>query len=285
MSKIKSIVKSVAKPTRVSEFVTLTGTAVCDLNASSDTVYRMNEYLNHSQIIKHKIKRAADDIVKSHNQLATSLSHLADLFVQLEETQLHLVDHRAANTSLSRGLRETLNYKAKFEREKAKRFDEYFTMFYKYNYFEQESFKSLLKERESLASTLRKAEDKLRIIKANLWTEGNTSKWDLPAGIEPSVIQHNKDATFTLMLHSKNSKVRDYAGFFSQSCREEFDRMMLDNTFIENRHFAAYADGEGEAMIAEAEMWRNFNTNLDKIMHETIPTPDFAVQSLARDIG
>mmetsp|Transcript_22659 Transcript_22659/g.40794 ORF Transcript_22659/g.40794 Transcript_22659/m.40794 type:complete len:309 (-) Transcript_22659:48-974(-) len=277
LPKIKSTVKSLPKPTKVSEFYTLEGEAVCDMSASSETYYRMNEYLNHSQIIKHKIKRTANDVTKAHNNLANCLVHLSDLFSQLEESQHHLVEHRAPNTCLSRGIRDSLTFMANFEREKAKRMDEFIGMFYKFNYCELESLKSLLKERESLAATLRKAEDKVKAVKSNLWAEGNTAKWDLPHGVDANLIRQSKEAAFALMLHSKNAKLRDHFGYYSFSCREEFERVMQDNTYIENRHFASYADVEESAREMELAMWRDFHAGLDKILEEAIAVPSFAV--------
>jgi hypothetical protein len=277
LNKIKSIVKSLPKPTKVSEFTSLDGVAVCDLNSSSDSFYRINEYLNLSQIVKHKIKRATDDVKKAHLLLATCLTNLSDLFIQLEETQQLLIEQRVPNITLSRGLQDVLKNLARFEQEKAKRFDEYFTMFYKFNYCELDSLKNLLKEREAFSTSFRKAEDKLRTKKLNLWTEGNVSKWDLPQGVDADLIRQDKDAALALMMHSKNTNVKDHFGYYTSSCQSEVDRVMLDNTFIENRHFSALADIEAEARVAESEMWKEFDSKLTVCLEEGIPTPVFVL--------
>jgi hypothetical protein len=258
--------KSIHKPTQVSELTSLDGVAVCDLEAASSN--STGEYIALSQSIKHKVKRASADITKAHHDLAAGLNTLAELFSQLEHTQNLMPELRRVNASLSRGLRDTLASLALFEQEKAKRVDEYFTLFYKFNYCELHSLKALLKERDSLSTSLRKAEDKLKTQKAVLWGQGNPWSWDLPPGVDPNLVSQDKDAAFALMLHSKNAKAKDLFGYYNHACREEISRVLWDNTTLENRHFAAYAAAEEEARTAEIKLLRDFRSWLDVIRRE-----------------
>ena len=146
--------------------------------------------------------------------------------------------------------------------------NEHFNMFFKFKYTGVEPFKELILARDVRFTNFIKAESRLKERKAKLWQQGDPSKWGIDdSKVDTAALRSSKEYAYSKMLHNETHAVnmlKDEFAYFNFQVHCELERVLTDNSILENRHFRRWANKMSDHARKESDYW----LGLEKLLKE-----------------
>lgn len=187
------------RPTSLSQYWTLTDSISC--LSESVAVTPLSNYFILSESLKRSIALEFESVSNSLNSLSGHLQQLTNSVKRLADLQ-KTVPQAQKQLQIYTDLGEIMEEWAKKEAEISNLTEIYGEILFKCEASEDEEFKLMIQDRESLELAYSKATEQLDSKKARLWSQKDISKWEVPSTYEGDVaaLQLSKETAFQYML-------------------------------------------------------------------------------------
>jgi len=257
---------------KIEERWSISGQVNCDPDIDTEMESQLKEFIYNTENLKSNFKRKVDLLVKKLREVAGLTYAVAQTMETIEEVHQSIPNIKGYQTlysSLSRALKQM----ARHEQKKSKVMKDYCSVFFKFGYNELGPLLSIIKERDSLAPTFQKTEQKLLNEKEKLWTNKDPKNWKMAPDNEVSnqELLNNQELAFSKMLHKKTEKFNELKNefcYYNFQVKAETKRVLLDNQLVENMHFTDFGNMEIDLFGTMTEAWQSLVDNLAKIRSE-----------------
>lgn len=148
-------------------------------------------------------------------------------------------------------------------------------MFFKFKYTGVDPFKELILARDIRFTNFIKADSKLYEKKTRLWQQGDPSKWCMDnSKVDTAALRSSKEYAYSRMLNQETQAVnqlKDEYAYFNFQVHCELERVLTDNSILENRHFRRWSKKMSEQAKQESDYWSGLQKLLKEFENHLLP--------------
>lgn len=153
--------------------------------------------------------------------------------------------------------------------------NEYFNSFFKFKYTGVEAFKDLILARDAKYNNFVKSDNKLQEKKLKLWQQADPSRWGInDPRIDIAALRSSKDYALSKMIPQETSAVsvmKDEYAYYNFQVYAELERVLTDNSILDNRHFSQWARTMSSHSAEEKVFWESVQNTLKGYEEELLP--------------
>jgi hypothetical protein len=153
--------------------------------------------------------------------------------------------------------------------------NEYFNSFFKFKYTGVEPFKELILARDAKFSNYVKSDTKLQEKKLKLWQQADPARWGISdPRIDVAALRSSKEYAFSKMIPQETAAVaqmRDEYSYYNFQVHAELERVLTDNSILDNRHFSQWAKVMSTHAAEEQAYWEDAQKTLRRYEEELLP--------------
>jgi hypothetical protein len=271
---LKKSVEKTKRPEFMIETYSTEGVQLCDADNDFEYIRNLNEYVCNTEILRSRLRAQATQLSQTLEGVASCLAGMTETFKHLAQLQQSFVDNKLA-LNLYSNLSTTFANWGRFEHLMAAHVDESMVSHLTYQSSELFPLKDLIREREAHYAAYLKTDAKVKSRKEKLWSEGNTSKWELSAADAKlaSTLAGNKELAFSKMLANEtlySETLKDRFGYFNVQVKEQSARVLKDGIESDLNFFNEYSKIEAELCTSHHMTWTQLRAKLTDERLESI---------------